>query len=52
MPVYDRYLLAVGQELHGPAIVEERETTVGIPVGSSPSSTGSATSSSNFPSRS
>jgi N-methylhydantoinase A len=34
VPVYDRYLLAVGQELRGPAIVEERETTVFLPPGS------------------
>lgn len=34
VPVYDRYLLAVGQEIQGPAIVEERETTVNLPVGS------------------
>lgn len=33
VPVYDRYLLAVGQEVPGPAIVEERETTVNLPVG-------------------
>lgn len=32
-PVYDRYLLAPGSELTGPAIVEERETTVVIPPG-------------------
>jgi N-methylhydantoinase A/oxoprolinase/acetone carboxylase beta subunit len=35
VPVYDRYLLAVGQQIHGPAVVEERETTVILPVGSS-----------------
>jgi N-methylhydantoinase A/oxoprolinase/acetone carboxylase beta subunit len=34
VPIYDRYLLAVGQEIHGPAIVEERETSVNLPVGS------------------
>jgi N-methylhydantoinase A/oxoprolinase/acetone carboxylase beta subunit len=32
-PVYDRYLLSPGSELVGPAIVEERETTVVIPPG-------------------
>jgi N-methylhydantoinase A/oxoprolinase/acetone carboxylase beta subunit len=32
-PVYDRYLLAPGSELSGPAIVEERETTVLLPPG-------------------
>jgi N-methylhydantoinase A/oxoprolinase/acetone carboxylase beta subunit len=30
-PVYDRYLLPPGSELAGPAIVEERETTVVLP---------------------
>jgi len=34
VPVYDRYLLRVGQEIQGPAIVEERETTVNLPMGS------------------
>jgi N-methylhydantoinase A/oxoprolinase/acetone carboxylase beta subunit len=34
VPVYDRYLLTVGQEVQGPAIVEERETTVFLPTGS------------------
>ncbi|HEY2794926.1 MAG TPA: hydantoinase/oxoprolinase family protein, partial [Micromonosporaceae bacterium] len=34
VPVYDRYLLTAGQEIQGPAIVEERETTVVLPVGS------------------
>ena len=32
--VFDRYLLTGGQEIRGPAIVEERETTVESPVGS------------------
>ena len=27
-PIYDRYRLAVGAHFHGPAIVEERESTV------------------------
>jgi N-methylhydantoinase A len=27
-PVYDRAVLAVGQRLSGPAIIEERETTL------------------------
>jgi len=27
-PIYDRYRLAVGARFHGPAIVEERESTV------------------------
>jgi N-methylhydantoinase A len=30
VPVYDRYLLAAGERLEGPAIVEERESTVVI----------------------
>jgi len=30
MPVYDRYQLAVGSEIDGPAIVEERESTLVI----------------------
>ena len=34
VPVYDRYLLAPGSIVSGPAIVEERETTVLLPVGS------------------
>ena len=34
VPVYDRYLLPIGAEIHGPAIVEERETTVNLPSGS------------------
>lgn len=34
VPVYDRYLLAVGADVQGPAIIEERETTVYLPVGS------------------
>ena len=28
VPVYDRYLLASGTKLTGPAIIEERESTV------------------------
>lgn len=32
-PVYDRYGLATGTELHGPAIVEERESTLVIGPG-------------------
>jgi N-methylhydantoinase A/oxoprolinase/acetone carboxylase beta subunit len=32
-PVYDRYLLAPGAELEGPAIVEERESTTVIGPG-------------------
>ncbi|MDX6511373.1 MAG: N-methylhydantoinase, partial [Gaiellaceae bacterium] len=32
-PVYDRYALAAGTELEGPAIVEERESTVVVPPG-------------------
>jgi N-methylhydantoinase A len=27
-PVYDRYLLATGEELEGPAVIEERESTL------------------------
>jgi N-methylhydantoinase A/oxoprolinase/acetone carboxylase beta subunit len=34
MPVYDRYLLGPGSEVRGPAVVEERETTVVMPSGS------------------
>jgi N-methylhydantoinase A len=30
MPVYDRYQLAIGSEIEGPAIVEERESTLVI----------------------
>jgi N-methylhydantoinase A len=30
VPVYDRQALAIGQDLEGPAIVEERETTIVI----------------------
>jgi N-methylhydantoinase A len=33
VPVYDRTALAVGQSLSGPAIIEERETTLVIPPG-------------------
>jgi N-methylhydantoinase A len=33
VPVYDRYLLPAGAEINGPAIVEERETTVNLPSG-------------------
>jgi N-methylhydantoinase A len=32
-PVYDRAALAVGQSVAGPAIIEERETTLVIPPG-------------------
>lgn len=32
-PVYDRYRLAPGMRLAGPAIVEERETTIVVPPG-------------------
>ena len=32
-PVYDRYALAPGTALTGPAIVEERESTTVIPPG-------------------
>jgi N-methylhydantoinase A len=32
-PVYDRYRLAPGVPLHGPAIVEERESTTIVPPG-------------------
>jgi N-methylhydantoinase A len=34
-PVYDRYRLCAGIELHGPAIVEEHESTTVLPPGSS-----------------
>ena len=34
-PVYDRYALAAGTRLDGPAIVEERESTLVIPPGRS-----------------
>lgn len=33
VPVYDRNVLAVGQTVAGPAIIEERETTTAIPPG-------------------
>jgi N-methylhydantoinase A len=33
VPVFDRKALAAGQALRGPAIVEERETTIVIPPG-------------------
>ena len=33
VPVYDRAALAVGQSFPGPAIIEERETTIVIPPG-------------------
>lgn len=33
-PVYDRYRLSPGDELTGPAIIEERETTGVLPLGS------------------
>jgi N-methylhydantoinase A/oxoprolinase/acetone carboxylase beta subunit len=33
-PVYDRYLLAPGDAITGPALVEERETTVVVATGS------------------
>jgi N-methylhydantoinase A len=33
VPVYDRKLLGAGQTLVGPAIIEERETTIVIPPG-------------------
>jgi N-methylhydantoinase A len=32
-PVYDRGALALGQRIAGPAIVEERETTLVVPRG-------------------
>ncbi|MGH7356675.1 MAG: hydantoinase/oxoprolinase family protein, partial [Candidatus Rokuibacteriota bacterium] len=32
-PIYDRYSLAPGQSLTGPAIVEERESTTVLPPG-------------------
>ena len=32
-PVYDRYALAAGREIAGPAIVEERESTTVLPPG-------------------
>ena len=32
-PVYDRYALAAGTRLRGPAIVEERESTTVVPPG-------------------
>jgi len=33
VPVYDRSALATGQSMAGPAIIEERETTIVIPPG-------------------
>jgi N-methylhydantoinase A len=33
VPVFDRGALAVGQALTGPAIIEERETTIVLPPG-------------------
>jgi N-methylhydantoinase A/oxoprolinase/acetone carboxylase beta subunit len=33
-PVYDRYVLAPGTQLRGPAIIEERESTSVLPPGS------------------
>jgi N-methylhydantoinase A/oxoprolinase/acetone carboxylase beta subunit len=36
-PVYDRYALAAGARLAGPAIVEERESTTVLPPGASAS---------------
>jgi N-methylhydantoinase A/oxoprolinase/acetone carboxylase beta subunit len=33
-PVYDRYHLAAGMQIAGPAIVEERESTSVLPAGS------------------
>jgi len=33
VPVYDRHALGAGQRLAGPAIIEERETTIVIPPG-------------------
>jgi len=30
--VYDRYSLPAGGTLHGPAIIEERETTIAVPI--------------------
>ena len=35
VPIYDRYALAPGQTIAGPAIVEERESTTVIPPGDS-----------------
>jgi N-methylhydantoinase A len=32
-PVYDRYALAAGARVEGPAIVEERESTTVLPPG-------------------
>jgi N-methylhydantoinase A len=34
-PIYDRYRLFAGVELHGPAIIEERESTTVLPPGCS-----------------
>jgi N-methylhydantoinase A len=31
IPVFDRAHLALGQEIAGPAIIEERETTIVLP---------------------
>jgi N-methylhydantoinase A len=33
VPVYERNALAAGQQVKGPAIIEERETTTVIPPG-------------------
>jgi N-methylhydantoinase A len=33
VPVYDRAVLAAGQQVEGPAIIEERETTLVLPPG-------------------
>jgi N-methylhydantoinase A len=33
VPVYDRYLLAPGARLDGPAIIEERESTIVVGPG-------------------
>ena len=35
MPVYDRYALEPGFQAEGPAIVEERESTLVVPPGRS-----------------
>ena len=34
-PIYDRYRLAAGAAIHGPAVVEERESTTVLPPGAS-----------------
>jgi len=34
-PIYDRERLFAGATLHGPAIIEERESTTVLPPGSS-----------------